>query len=125
MSYVPVIPVDHKKHQQKEEEQMTGYHTDDLEGWEFKIVRAFMRKFRNPETIRKLCEEEAQAGWEMLEKFDDERIRFKRRIEKRSNDQYLKIDPYRTQCGIDQKILIAFILASLGALGLIFAIMRH
>jgi hypothetical protein len=84
----------------QEEELMTPYNGEDLEGWEFKIVRASTRKFRDPEIVRQLCDEESKAGWEMLEKFDDSRIRFKRRIEARSGDQHREIDPYRTLIGM-------------------------
>ena len=80
-----------------EEEKMTGYNKDALEGWEFKIVRAHTARFKKSEVLREVCEQEARAGWEMIEKFDNYRVRFKRRIEKRTNDQYLDIDPYRTQ----------------------------
>ena len=64
---------------QKEEEQMTQYTREDQhQGWEYKIVRATTNPFRNPETLQTLIEEEALAGWEMVEKFDDNRVRFKR-----------------------------------------------
>lgn len=43
----------------KEEEIMTVYHDEDLEGWEFKIVRASTRRFKNPDVFQKLCAEEA------------------------------------------------------------------
>jgi len=88
------------REKQNEEENMTSYHKEDLDGWEFKIVRANTEKFANFETIQKLCQEESKAGWEMVEKFDNNRIRFKRRVEMRSKDQYLDIDPYRTTYGI-------------------------
>jgi len=62
-----------------EEEDMTQYTQDDLSNdWEFKIVRSSTAVFRNPKALNKLLEEEAQAGWIMLEKLDDSRIRFKR-----------------------------------------------
>jgi len=86
----------------EEEEIMTGYDREDLNGWEFKIVRSLMGKFRNREVITQLCQEEAKAGWEMVEKFDDQRIRFKRKIENRRNDQLLEIDPYRTSIGMHE-----------------------
>ncbi len=86
----------------REEEEMSGYKTDDLKGWEFKIVRSNTGKFRNLEAVNRLCQEEAQAGWEMLEKFDDQRIRFKRRTEKRSMDAHLPNDPYRTSVGMSE-----------------------
>jgi hypothetical protein len=87
--------------QRKEEEEMAKYSSDDLEGWEFKIVRSGSGKFRNQEAIHKLCQEEARAGWEMLEKFDDYRIRFKRRTSMRGASGYQGIDPYRTYIGMN------------------------
>ncbi len=86
----------------EEEEDMTKYDSDDLDGWEFKIVRTSTRKFKDYETVRQVCDEEAKAGWEMVEKFDDYRLRFKRRTDKRAGDRHLDIDPYRTQVGISQ-----------------------
>lgn len=70
-------------------------------GWEFKIVRAERELFRNPAIFKQLCEEEAQAGWTLLEKLDDRRVRFKRPIALRdiSNPQLLTFDPYRTHYG--------------------------
>lgn len=70
-------------------------------GWEFKIVRAERDLFRNPAIFKQLCEEEAQAGWTLLEKLDDRRVRFKRPLALRdiSNPQLLTFDPYRTHYG--------------------------
>jgi hypothetical protein len=83
-----------------EEETMTGYTQGELEGeWEFKIVRSESRAFRRPEVLNQLIEEEAQAGWVLLEKLDDGRVRFKRPRRARTRDVYLPegVDPYRTQ----------------------------
>ena len=88
---------------------MTGYNKDDMNGWEFKIVRSNFGTFRNPQAVRKLCEEEAVAGWEMLEKFDDHRIRFKRRVEKRSMGAHLATDPYRTGFGAGSNSLFIIV----------------
>ena len=85
-----------------EEENMTQYTQDDLrDDWEFKIVRSDTAAFRKPEVLERLIEEEAQAGWVMLEKFDDTRVRFKRPRSARASDPYLPdgVDPYRTQYG--------------------------
>ena len=101
---------------------MTGYNANEMDGWEFKIVRANTRKFKNPEAIRQLCDEEAKAGWEMVEKFDDQRIRFKRPVEKRSGDQYLDIDPYRTQFGMSEGHIVAIVLGVLLVVGGIAAL---
>lgn len=110
-----------KKKQQKEEENMSGYSKEDLDGWEFKIMRSEFGRFRNSEYVQRIYQEEAKAGWELVEKFDDTRLRFKRRVEKRSYDQHLDIDPYRTTpSGGGSSALIMVILGILVALGGVF-----
>ena len=84
----------------REEESMTGYTQDELQGdWEFKIVRSESGAFRKPQVLSQLVEEEAQAGWVLLEKFDDNRVRFKRPQSAQARDIYLPegVDPYRTR----------------------------
>jgi hypothetical protein len=108
-----------RRMQQEEEEKMTGYHKEDLEGWEFKIVRANTRKFKNSDTLRKVCEEEAQAGWEMIEKFDDSRIRFKRRVDNRARDAHLQIDPYRSLIGMGEGGVVALVLGIMAVVALV------
>lgn len=72
-----------------------------LVGWEFKIVRAQMDVFRDRAQLQKLCEEEAQAGWILLEKLDDRRVRFKRPIALRDliDPKTLQFDAYRCHYG--------------------------
>jgi len=53
-----------KREERREEEQMTSYNNEALDGWEFKIVRASTRKFKDPEFVRLIREEEANAGWD-------------------------------------------------------------
>lgn len=112
-----------KKRLREEEEDMTGYSEHDLEGWEFKIVRANTRRFKTREAVETLCREEAKAGWEMVEKFDDTRIRFKRRVEKRSMDKHLDIDPYRSQVGMGEGKIAGLVIGIIAlAGGLVFLI---
>jgi hypothetical protein len=107
----------------QEEENMTEYTHDDLrQDWEFKIVRSGSGAFRNPEVLNRLVEEEARAGWVLLEKFDDSRVRFRRPRSARSRDAFLPsgVDPYRTQYGAPagrQTMVIAVVLGGLLALG--------
>jgi hypothetical protein len=88
----------------QEEEEMTPYSDKDLaEGWEFKMVRASMAAFSKPERFRAILEEENKAGWVLVEKFDDYRIRLKRRagtkvMEGDFADGY---DPYRSWVGVN------------------------
>src|SRR5580658_1785176 len=81
----------------QEEEEMTKYTDADLQGdWEFKIVRSNLASFRNPVVLQQVCAEEARAGWTLVEKFDNQRLRFKRPIAARAGDAGLGIDPYRS-----------------------------
>lgn len=70
-------------------------------GWEFKIVRANRDLFRDPKIFAQLCHEEAEAGWILLEKLDDRRVRFKRPIALRDllKTHHLSHDAYRTFYG--------------------------
>lgn len=70
-------------------------------GWEFKIVRASHDLFRDQAMLQQLCQEEARAGWILLEKLDDRRVRFKRLIALRNilDETELAYDPYRSHYG--------------------------
>ena len=72
-----------------------------LVGWEFKIVRSSRDLFRNPQVFERVCGEESQAGWILLEKLDDRRLRFKRPIALREilKSDLMAIDPYRSHYG--------------------------
>ena len=119
-----------RKKEYDEEEKMTHYSKSDLEeDWEFKIVRSTFGSFRKPHKLQLLIEEEAQAGWEMVEKFDDNRVRFKRPCSARVNDAALPayIDPYRTQYdGLGGKSALRvgiLILAALMAGGMVVSLL--
>ena len=102
---------------EKEEEEMTQYTREDLDNeWEFKIVRSGTAAFRKREVLDKVVEEEARAGWVMLEKLDDSRIRFKRPRRARAQDAYLppEVDPYRTTYGASSYRQVAIMLTLVG-----------
>lgn len=120
---------------QDEEEQLTPYDSKEtidpmdekaiskerkssdprLVGWEFKILRSAQDSFRDPSALKQVLEEESMAGWILLEKLDDRRLRFKRPIAMREviRGELLPIDPYRTTYGQNspwtKKIAIATI----------------
>ena len=104
----------------EEEERMTPYSDDELQNdWEFKIVRANYGAFRGPERLNRLIEQEKQAGWVLLEKLDDSRVRFKRLRSAQANDSQLiasGIDPYRTQYGMDQRNIFSIVAITIGCL---------
>jgi hypothetical protein len=108
-----------------EEEEMTNYSAQDLAGdWEFKIVRANTGVFRNPAELEKLVKEEALAGWILLEKFDNSRVRFKRPVSARSNDSRLPqgFDPYRTQYGMNPFLFAMILTGVIVGASLVFTI---
>src|SRR5947209_15150845 len=85
----------------QEEEEMTPYTTTEMaENWEFKILRSATRKFRNPMVLHAILAQEARAGWTLVEKFDDTRVRLKRPASARDRDGALDFDPYRAWTGI-------------------------
>ena len=98
---------------QQEEEEMTPYGAKDLaEDWEFKIVRSATNGFRDPIWLNAILREEARAGWVLVEKFDDGRVRLKRSPAARAKDGSLGFDSYRTWVGMSQQRLAAVILAA-------------
>jgi hypothetical protein len=101
-----------------EEEQLTPYTTADLaDGWEFKIVRSVTGGFGKPETLQAMLAEEAVSGWQMVEKFDNERIRLKRPRRAQEMDAQLPpgIDPYRSYRGISEGQLALAIIGVIAA----------
>ena len=89
-----------QRRMREEEEEMTPYTQPDLsQDWEFKILRSCRAAFRQPEELRKCLDEEARAGWTLVEKFDDMRLRLKRPAAARERDGKLDFDPYRTIVG--------------------------
>ncbi len=115
-----------QRQMEEEEENMTSYSREELEqDWEFKIVRANTGVFGKPAAFEKLIEEEAQAGWVLVEKFDNSRVRFKRPRSARRRDAQLPagIDPYRTRYGMSEGAFAVILLAAIfGGLGLILSV---
>ncbi|MFN5965949.1 MAG: hypothetical protein ACK46E_12615, partial [Pseudanabaena sp.] len=97
-----------KRREEVEEENLTRYDSntssDQPKGWEFKMLRTSSGGFRSRKVLSRVCAEEAQAGWILLEKLDDRRLRFRRPIIARDRDNQCKIDPYRTHYGISEMV---------------------
>lgn len=111
--------------EREEEEYLTMYNNNDLnQEWEFKIVRSSVGAFKNPDKLRQLVLEEAQAGWVMLEKFDDNRVRFRRPRSAAGGDSLAGIDPYRTNFGMSETALVFVILGAVfGSMALVFGLL--
>lgn len=101
--------------QQHEEEEMTSYKREDLDGWEFKILRSATSQFKSPEKLNQAAAEEAAFGWELIEKFDNSRLRFKRPTSSRNLPAASGSDPYRTEFGMSEGRLAAYVVLSIVA----------
>lgn len=112
----------------QEEEEMTDYRRDELDqGLEFKILRSNSGTFRNPKTLARALQEESVAGWILLEKFDDQRIRLKRPASSRQNDAQLPADydAYRTQFGINLTYLSLFFVPIIIGVGVLISLLTN
>lgn len=104
---------------------MTSYPPQDLSGdWEFKILRSATGSFGRPGKLKKALDLEAKAGWTLVEKFDNQRIRLKRPVSARSGDGALGFDPYRTYVGLSEvRFALALVAIIFGTLLVIFAVL--
>ena len=106
-----------QRRREEEEEHMTPYTPRDLaENWEFKILRSATGAFKDPAVMQRYLAEEAQAGWTLVEKFDNSRIRLKRPAAARQQDAQCTFDPYRTRVGISE-VGLGLLIAAGGILG--------
>jgi len=106
--------------QQEEEEEVTPLGPDPSGPFEYKIIRSSTAAFKNPAKLRAFLEVEARAGWELLEKLDDSRVRLKRNIAWRQQDNDLAQDPYRTKVGVTEGMIAVWaILVALGVAALV------
>ena len=103
-----------RRRREEEEEHMTPYTPRDLaENWEFKILRSATGAFKDPAVMQRYLAEEAQAGWTLVEKFDNSRLRLKRPAAARQQDAQCTFDPYRTRVGISEARLALLIVGSI------------
>jgi hypothetical protein len=101
----------HRRDQEEEEEEeVTPFNTDPSGDVEFKIIRSLTGAFKNPAKFRAALEEEAQAGWELVEKLDDKRVRLRRAVAWREKDGELSQDPYRITVGMTEATLALWII---------------
>lgn len=109
---------------------MATYTSEDLAaGFEFKFLRSASGRFRDPDFLRQSLADEARAGWTLVEKFDNQRIRLKRPAAARLSDPALQFDPYRTSVGMSDTQLgltiAGIVLLSVGLLLLLVFMMTR
>ncbi len=110
--------------EREEEEEVTPHHPDPSAPFEYKIIRGATGAFKNPAKFMAVLEEEARAGWELLEQLDDSRARLKRQITWRQRDGVLGQDPYRTRIGVGEgMILVWAVFGTVAALAALFGVL--
>ena len=93
-----------------------------MENLEYKIITSNTPSFASTEKLRRVLAEEAQAGWQLVEKFDNYKIRLMRDVSARSNDANSGVDPYRTHVGINNMVFLGG--AAVATLVVIYIIIR-
>jgi hypothetical protein len=108
----------------REEEEVTPFDTDPSGAVEYKILRSVTGAFKNSAKFWAALEEEARAGWELVEKLDDSRARLRRSVAWRQNDGELAQDPYRITVGMSKLTLgLCIALGVLGGLVLVIGVL--
>jgi hypothetical protein len=131
MSAAAAVAAARKASEQREEQELTPYSQKDLaENWEFKILRSATNKFRDPLWMHAVLQEEGRAGWTLVEKFDDSRIRLKRPAGAHSSTATLGFDPYRIWVGMSPGrlalwIVVGTIVLVAATIGVIFFLVSY
>ena len=101
-----------RRRREHEEEEVTLMNTDPSGAVEYKIIRSATGAFKDPAKFRAALDEEARAGWELVEKLDNSRARLRRSTECRKRDAEPGHDPYRTQVGMSETALTLWIVVA-------------
>lgn len=71
---------------------------------EFKILQAQTPLFAKADKMHEILEEEARAGWQLLEKQDNYNVKLQRDVSFRANDKNLDFDAYRSTVGVSSAV---------------------
>ena len=71
---------------------------------EYKVVQAQTPLFASTPKMLEILQEESEAGWELLEKEDNYRIKLKRDVSCRERDGERSVDPYRSSVGVSSVV---------------------
>jgi hypothetical protein len=124
MGYMaPLIAAAAKRREQEQEREelamIEHLAQQDGEGrYEYKILRSYSNAFRNPERRRRILNEEARAGWEMVAKLDNARL-IVRRPRSAGDSPNQEIDPYRTEVDTNLPMVLGALLAMVFLIGVV------
>jgi hypothetical protein len=89
---------------------------------EYKVITSNTPAFGNTHKLMEILTEEAQAGWDLEELIDTNKIRVSRDKTARANDATCKIDPYRISVGMNNALYLG--LAALVTVVIIYSIIQ-
>ncbi|MDP1930572.1 MAG: hypothetical protein Q8L60_03840 [Gammaproteobacteria bacterium] len=87
---------------------------------EYKVVQSTTPLFATSKKIEEIMAEESKAGWQLVEKFDNYKMRLQRDISHRANDKNLGFDAYRSQVGVNN--IIVYGITTVVTLAVVYAI---
>ncbi|MGB4246846.1 MAG: hypothetical protein WBJ75_03915 [Pseudohongiellaceae bacterium] len=87
---------------------------------EYKVVQSTTPLFATSKKIDEIMAEESKAGWQLVEKFDNYKMRLQRDVSHRGNDKNLAFDAYRSQVGVNNFIVYGITAAV--TVGVVYAI---
>ena len=71
---------------------------------EYKVIQSQTPMFGDTAKMHEILDEEAKAGWRLLAKEDNYRLKLQRDISNRANDAGLDLDAYRTTVGVSSTV---------------------
>ena len=71
---------------------------------EYKVIQAQTPLFSDSKKMHEVLDQEAKAGWRLLEKEDNYKIRLQRDVSNRENDENLDFDAYRSTVGVSSMV---------------------
>lgn len=77
-----------------------------MDNKEYKVITSNTPSFGNTAKLKQVLAEEAEAGWDLVELIDANKIKVSRDKSARANDANCKIDPYRINVGINQVVYL-------------------
>ena len=88
---------------------------------EYKVIQSQTPLFADTAKMHEILAQEAKAGWELLEKEDNYRIKVQRDTKHRENDKNLDIDAYRSSVGVPS--LVTYGATALVTIGIVSIIL--
>ncbi len=93
--FLIVMNMEKTRRAQGEEDEFNPDVDDAQSGWEHKVLHCRHARFKAPDALAEALTLESAAGWMLLEKLDDKRLRLTRPVSARDGDTALDFDPYR------------------------------